>query len=73
MLKNNIHKSAEDKDLTTRIRKKLSFNEEGKCTNAFEVLSDPGTLRDAYETIKNKSGNMVPGSVPETLDGISEE
>jgi len=36
-------------------------------------MSDPQTLRDAYETIKNKSGNMVAGVDKETLDGITWE
>jgi hypothetical protein len=64
-------KSDSDRDVTENIRQRLRFNAEGKCTNAFEVASDPRTLRDAYETIKNKSGNMVPGSDSETLDGIT--
>lgn len=68
-----IHKTEADKDVTSRIRGLLEFNKEGLCTNAFQVLSDPATLRDAYETIKNKSGNMVPGTDKETLDGIGKE
>jgi group II intron reverse transcriptase/maturase len=50
----------------------LKSDAAGKCINAFEVLSKTEILRDAYETIKSKSGNMVPGSDKETLDGISE-
>lgn len=52
------------------IRNRLKFDDFGRCTNAFQVASDPRTLRLAYETIKSKAGNMVPGSNPETLDGI---
>lgn len=66
-------KEKADKDLTQKIRDKLEYNGEGKCTNAFLVLSDPLILRDAYETIKNKPGNMVVGSDNVTLDGITEE
>ncbi len=40
--------------------------------NALEVISDEALLRDAYESIKCKSGNMVKGSDEETLDGITE-
>jgi hypothetical protein len=69
----NTHKTEADKDVTSRIRGLLKINKEGLCTNAFQVLSDPATLRDAYETIKNKSGNMVPGTDKETLDGIGKE
>jgi len=68
-----VQKTEEDKDLTARIRGLLEYDKAGRCTNAFQVLSDPSTLRDAYETIKNKSGNMVPGTDKETLDGISKE
>lgn len=37
------------------------------------MISDEATLRDAYESIKGKSGNMVKGSDEETLDGITEK
>jgi retron-type reverse transcriptase len=39
--------------------------------NAFQVLSEPETLRYAYESIKSKPGNMTKGSDPTTLDGMS--
>jgi group II intron reverse transcriptase/maturase len=54
------------------IRRRLRF-EDGKCVNAFVVATNPYILRLAYETIKSKAGNMVPGSTPETLDGITLE
>jgi len=66
-------KNKNDKDLTKKIRDRLTYDEEGRCTNAHKVLSDPGLLRDAYESIKTKSGNMVTGTDRETLDGITEE
>jgi group II intron reverse transcriptase/maturase len=53
------------------ITEKLTYNQKGKCTNAFKILSDPGTLKMAYESIKSKHGNMVQGTDSETLDGIS--
>lgn len=70
---NTLYRTSEDKDLTKKIREKLRYGEDGRCTNAFEVMSDPGTLRDSYESIKNKGGNMVRGIDKETLDGITEE
>ena len=43
----------------------------GKCVNAYEIISNPLTLRTAYEMIKSKPGNMTRGTDTETLDGIS--
>jgi retron-type reverse transcriptase len=51
----------------------LKTDERGRCTNAFKVLSNPGTLKLAYESIKSKSGNMVRGTDCETLDGLSKD
>lgn len=59
-----------DRNPTIIIRKKLIFNEHGLCTNAFRVATDPFLLELAYETLKSKPGNMVPGTDPQTLDGI---
>lgn len=53
------------------IRPLLRYDEEGRCTNAFEVISNPDILKIAYETIKSKPGNMVRGSDNVTLDGIT--
>lgn len=53
------------------IRRQLVYNSQGKCINAFQILSSPEILRRAYETIKSKPGNMTPGADRETLDGIS--
>lgn len=55
-------------DLMTKI---LRRDSEGRCINAFKVLSNPGILKLAYESIKSKSGNMVRGTDNETLEGIS--
>ena len=46
---------------------------EGKCINAFEVLSDINTIYAAYITLKSKPGNMVEGSDKQTLDGINKD
>jgi len=54
------------------IREQLTFDEAGRCTNAFQVLSKKETLIAAYESIKSKPGNMTLGSDKETLDGITE-
>lgn len=68
-----VVRTKDDKDLSTKIRSRLKYDDDGKCNNIFEVLCRIESLADAYETIKNKSGNMVPGSTEETLDGISKE
>ena len=59
-----------DKNLTKHVRSLLKFDGEGRCVNAFYILSEPNTLRLAYESIKSKPGNMVEGSDKSTLDGI---
>jgi hypothetical protein len=55
------------------MKARLRYNNEGKCTNAFKILSNPGILKLAYESIKTKSGNMVCGTDRETLDGITKD
>jgi hypothetical protein len=55
------------------ISEKLKYDENGRCMNAFEIITDPETLRVAYELIKSKPGNMVRGTDNTTLDGINEE
>jgi len=49
----------------------LKYDDKGRCTNAFEVLSSPEVLWLAYEKIKSNPGNMVMGVDKKTLDGIS--
>lgn len=51
----------------------LMFNENGQCTNAYEVICKLEALYTAYMNIKSEPGNMTPGADSETLDGISME
>ena len=53
------------------IVRQLKFNN-GKCTNAFEIIANVNTLKMAYESIKSNPGNMTEGVDRETLDGIDE-
>ena len=48
----------------------LMFNENGQCTNAYELVSKLEILYTAYMNIKSEPGNMTPGADAETLDGI---
>lgn len=48
------------------IKDRIEFNSEGKCLNAFEILSDISTIYAAYSTLKSKPGNMVEGSDKQT-------
>jgi hypothetical protein len=67
------HETKHKNNTDSSIRKKLKFDASGKCTNAFEIISNIETLKLAYETIKSKPGNMVKGSDSVTLDGISDK
>ena len=51
----------------------LKFDENGRCINAYEVISMLNTLAASYQLIKSKPGNMTPGIDGETLDGIDME
>lgn len=55
---------------TSELRKLLKYDKSGRCTNAFQVLTESDMLKIAYETIKSNPGNMVKGSDPKTLDGL---
>ena len=55
------------------LKEMLMFDKEGKCTNAYEVLSKIEVLNTSYMNIKSEPGNMTPGADNETLDGISIE
>lgn len=55
------------------ISSKLKFDDRGRCTNAFQILSDPLTLKLAYNAIKSKPGNMSFGIDKITLDGIDKD
>ena len=48
----------------------LSYDDSGKCNNAFKLLSRNDILKIAYNSIKSKPGNMVRGTDRETLDGM---
>ena len=54
------------------IAKQLKF-QDGRCTNAFEIIAKYETLIMAYESIKSNPGNMTKGVDDETLDGITED
>lgn len=60
----------EFKDLKEYLNTTLEFKD-GKCINAFQILSNPKILYQAYNIIKSKPGNMVHGSDKKTLDGIN--
>ena len=51
------------------ISKRIKYID-GKCVNAISLISNPQTLKMAYEMIKSNPGNMTKGSDNETLDGI---
>lgn len=53
------------------ISDKLKYDSLSKCINAFEVITDPDTLKMAYGMIKSNPGNMVRGTDNITLDGIN--
>ena len=51
----------------------LRYDDQGRCVNAFTVLSNERMLKLAYELGKSNPGNMVKGTDEETLDGINQE
>jgi group II intron reverse transcriptase/maturase len=62
-----------DRNVYWAIKSRLHFDSEGRCLNAFKILSDPKILLMAYESIKSAPGNMVTGTDTETIDGINLE
>jgi len=42
-------------------------------SNLFSLICDVEILKLAYENLKSKPGNLTPGIVPETLDGMNLE
>lgn len=58
------------KNIHQLIKDEMLFDKDGKCINAFKILSDPFLLALAYNTIKSNPGNMVEGIDNMTLDGI---
>lgn len=55
------------------LEQQLSYNKEGKCVNAYKILSSLNMLVGRYSVndIKSNPGNMTKGAPKETLDGIS--
>lgn len=51
----------------------LEYDENGKCINAFKILSCSESLRLSYNSLKSNPGNMVPGSDKQTFDGLTWE
>lgn len=52
------------------IQKELILQEDGRCANAFNLISSPEMLKAAYAILKSKPGMMSKGTDEETLDGI---
>lgn len=50
----------------------VTYNSNGKCNNAYNLICLTEVLQTAYMRIKSAPGNMTPGADSETLDGISE-
>lgn len=48
----------------------MRYDADGRCNNAFEILSDPKMLIMAYNSIKSNPGNMTNGIDQETPDGL---
>lgn len=55
------------------IEKNINLQEDGKCTNAFKLISDKKLLIAAYLELKSKPGMMTKGSEEETVDGIDDK
>lgn len=55
------------------IKNQLILQEDGRCTNAFKLVSDKDILIAAYLKLKSNPGMMTPGVDEETLDGINTE
>ncbi len=58
-------------DIHAIIKDNMEYDKEGRCTNAFKILSSTKILILAYNSIKSEPGNMTEGIEPTTLDGIS--
>lgn len=52
------------------LEQQLSFNENGKCNNAYKILSSLDMLLGSYGVIKSKPVSMTKGIDKERLDGI---
>lgn len=66
------HTAASDKDTgSTSLEQRLTYDREGKCTNAYKILIHSNMLLGSYGKFKSKPGNMTAGTDKLTLDGIS--
>nr|ATI20252.1 group II intron reverse transcriptase/maturase [Juglanconis oblonga] len=52
---------------------RFEYDEMGRCTNAFKLISDPDLIKLAYGLIKSNPGNMTKGTDNPTLDGLSND
>jgi len=73
-----VRKSKDSPKLKAHVGRKslgemIILNEEGKCTNAYDLVINIQVLETAYMNIKSEPGNMTPGADNETLDGISKD
>lgn len=53
------------------LNKLLTYHSDGRCTNAFKLITSKSILLAAYWMLKSKPGMMTKGSDQETLDGIN--
>lgn len=53
------------------LRKLMTYHEDGRCTNAFNLITSKPMLLAAYWSLRSKPGMMTKGSDEETLDNIS--
>jgi group II intron reverse transcriptase/maturase len=74
-LSEKISKSSSEEELCRVIRKMLDKfrSRDGKLNGIIRIIANPVFLFECYKLIKCKPGNMSPGSIPETLDGINED
>lgn len=75
LIHTEVRKSEDSLKLEARVglkslKEMLKFDENGKCINAFQVIKEVTVLEAAYDKLKSKPGNMVPGADDETLDGV---
>lgn len=69
--KPNSNKVVKPINVTTIVKQKLNYTNEGKIYKCLEILSDPFFLVACYEEIKGKKGNMTPGSDNFTIEGLN--
>lgn len=54
-------------------QRSMEFKKKPIDRNLYKLLSDVDMLQHAYENIKSRPGNLTPGVLDETLDGISKK